>query len=239
MEFLSRIDGRSGEAALAEMTATAGPLLDPAAVPEDRIAPRVGTVPDLLVDLWRAYGVGGLHDGGLWLARPGALDPIAAAIFGGDPDLDGTVIVAWAAMGNLLCWSPRHGPVLVVPAFGAVQAPGLTGGPRPPADADLLHHLAEIHPFFFDRTDDADEPMLERARARLRPLRYGEVYAVRPVQALGGPQGIEQVGIEPVDEYLIDVVAGVRFQLQDYENGRYNIRFVGARAGEPRPRVRP
>jgi len=143
LKFLSTIDGVSGEIVLENFVAEHGPLEERRPVPEETVAARIGRVPDILIDLWRAHGAGAVREGGLWFVMPGALDAIEERLFGGDPDLGGdTTIVADGAMGNLLAWSQRHGVVLIVPVGGAVQVPGLF---RPEGrlsdDTELLRYI--------------------------------------------------------------------------------------------------
>ena len=229
MEFLSTIDGVSGDVVLKNLLAEHGPLEERRPVPEERAAVQIGRVPNLLIDLWRAHGVGAIRHRGLWLAMPGTLDGVEAAMFGGDPDLGGdTTIFAYGAMGNLLAWNERHGMVLVVLAGGAVQVPGLF---RPEArfldEAELLHYLRELDPFFFDRMDSQNKPMLESARDALGPLRAGQVYATYPVQALGAPIDVANVRIDDIADYLGSIATGRVFVLHDYETGRLNVREIG------------
>lgn len=229
MQFLSTVDGQPGDAVLDTLLAEHGPLEAQRDVPEPLILPRIGTVPDLLIDMWRAHGVGALRERGLWLVMPGRLDAVVERMFAGDPDLGGdTTIVAYGAMGNFLCWNVRYGSVLVSPASGAVQIPGLMQpAARRPDDAELLFYFRELDPFFFDRVDSANERMHDRARKKLGPLSAGQVYASYPIQTLGGDIGIENVVIDDISAYLTEVVLGIRFMLQDYEGRRYNIREIG------------
>ena len=229
MKFLSTVDGQPGNVVLAALLAEHGPLEAQRDVPEALISPRIETVPNLLIDLWRAHGVGALRERGLWLVMPGTLDAVADRMFADDPDLGGdTTIIAYGAMGNLLCWNVRHGPMLVDSAGGAVQAPGLMRpDERHPDDAELLRYLRELDPFFFDRVDSVNERMLDRARKKLGPLSAGQVYATYPVQTLGEDIGIENVVIDDINTYLTEIVLGIRFMLQDYEGSRYNIRDIG------------
>ncbi len=199
-------------------------------MPEERIAAQIGRVPNLLIDLWRAHGVGAIRDRGLWFAMPGTLDGVEARMFDGDPDLGGdTTIVAYGAMGNLLAWNMRHGPVLVVPVGGAVQVPGLfRPSERLPDDAELLRYLRELHPFFFDQVDSENEQMLERVRGRLSALRAGQVYALYPVQGLlGTSYGVENVAVDEIADYLGAVATGKVLILHDYEGQSLNIREIG------------
>ncbi|MBK4216917.1 hypothetical protein JJJ17_13345 [Paracoccus caeni] len=230
MKSLSSVGGQPGEIVLAELMTSHGPLTDARAVSEERITPRIGHVPDLLIDLWRLYGVGALRDGGLWLAMPGDFDRVTELVFGGDADLGtGTQLIAYGAMGNFLCWNSRYGAVLVSPASGAVQAPALTQ--RAPAldhDALLLSYLQELHPFFFDRVDRDNQPMLDRARAAWGPLSYGQIYAAYPIQDVGEGIGVENVAIDDAVDYLTEVARVTGFMLQDFENNRFNIRDIGS-----------
>ena len=229
MEFLAEVGGQPGDVVLDALLAEHGPLEEHRDVPETLIAPLIGTVPDLLIDLWRAHGVGALRERGLWLVMPGTLDAVADRMFAGDPDFGGdTTIIVYGAMGNLLCWNVRHGPMLVESVGGAVQAPGLMRpAERRPDDTELLRYLRELHPFFFDRVDSANERMLDRARKKLGPLSAGQVYATYPVQTLGEDIGIANVVIDDINAYLTEIVLGIGFMLQDYEGKRFNIRDIG------------
>lgn len=103
MKSLSFVGGQPGELVLAELMTSHGPLTDIHAVSEERITPKIGHVPDLLIDLWRLSGVGALRAGGLWLAMPGDFDRVTEFLFVGDADLgEGTQLIAYGAMGNLL-----------------------------------------------------------------------------------------------------------------------------------------
>lgn len=229
MNPVTTINGQPVNVVMDILLSEYGPLEQGRAVPEERIEPLVRKVPSLLIDLWRTHGVGALRERRLWLAMPGSLDAAAAIIFSGDPDLgDGTTIVAYGAMGNMLCWNATHGPVLVVPAAGAVQAPRLLRpSERRPDNEELLYYLTELHPFFFDRVDRKNEPLLTRAEESLGPLSAGEIYASYPVQTLGEGIGLENIQVDDASIYLTEVAARVKFILQDYEGGRYNIREIG------------
>ena len=228
MDFLSVIDGQSGENALLALLERHGPLAEARPVPEERISPRIGRVPNLLIDLWRMAGVGALRDRGFWLAMPDEVDPITDRLFAGDPELGGDSFpVAYGAMGNLLCWNSRHGAVLVALEGGGVQVPGLAAPPRPNDDASLLRYLTELNPFFFDRVDRDNQRMLERAKTRLGPLQNGQIYASYPIHWPEYGRRVEEVRIAPLDEYLTEVVLWTTFMLRDYEGGRPNLRPIG------------
>lgn len=110
-----------------------------------------------------------------------------------------------------------------------MQAPGLTQ--RAAAldhDALLLRCLQELHPFFFDRVDRDNQPMLDRVRAALGPLSYGQIYAAYPIQDVGEGIGAENVVIDDAVDYLTEVARVTGFMLQDFENNRFNIRDIGS-----------
>lgn len=229
MEYLSRIGGRSGEAALAAFVEARGPIQHHQVVSESVLENWTGRAPNLMIDFWRHHGTGALNDGQFWFPMPGALQAPIDLLFGGDPDFDGdTIALAYGAMGNVLAWSIRHGPVLIVLQGGSVQAPGLfRPNSRLPADAELMTLLRDLHPFFFDAVDKANEPLLARALERNAPLLPGEVFAIYPIRG-GGPEAdIAGVQTMPLADYLTDVVLNVQFTLRDYEGGNLNVRTIG------------
>lgn len=232
MEYTSIIGGQSGENALATLLDARGPLADVTAVPETLIEEHVGKVPNLLIDLWRFYGVGALEGGTFWFPMPGLMDPVTDLLFQRDSDFKGdTYAVAYGAMGNLLCWNTRYGIVTLTSKNGFAQAPGLFASSKQKSDDEaLLEFLTKVDPFFFDAVDEGNQPMLAKAQETLRPLEAGEVFAVLPIRNSAGPTTLDRVEILPVADHWTDIATNQVFILHDIENQRYNIREIAGAA---------
>lgn len=229
LKYLSQIGGRSGEAAIRALFDQRGPLQRQEQVLEASIEPFVGNVPNLMIDIWRFWGAGSLEEGAFWLAAPGLLDPVVGLIFDHDPDFGGdTYGLAYGAFGNLICWSQRHGPVLVVLQGGSVQGPGFfSPNSRLPQDAELLTLFRDIHPFFFDAVDADNVELLNRSVGRFGKLGPGEVFAAYPIRRVQGDVTIDKVTKMPLLDHLTDVVVNLEFMLRDYQGGNLNIRPIG------------
>ncbi len=229
MEYLSRVGGQTGEAALAEFIAARGPMAPQEAVTEEEIKDLLGKVPNLMIDIWRHYGSGALEDRRFWIAPPGFLDDVLSRMFANDPDFEDDVSgIAYGATGNVLAWSKRHGPVFLVLQGGSVQAPGLLQpNERLPPDEELLKYLTQLHPFFFDAIDGNNEPILEKIRELHPPLGVGEVFGTYPISTGFGnvtPEGAVRM---PVTSYLMEVMMSVGFMLRNYEGDDFNVRPIG------------
>ncbi len=99
---------------------------------------------------------------------------------------------------------------------------------RKAADAELLEIFEELHPFFFDRVDAKNEPMLDRVRAKHRALTLGEAYGAFAASGMDGSLSVETVEIVDIAPCIRGVMQHQAFMLHDYVGQRHNIRVLGA-----------
>lgn len=106
MTYKSTIAERSGESFVKEFIDTHGPFLDPVSIPEEEITPWEGVLPDILIDLWRNFGIGAIHNGLLRLCKPEDFDGLLELVFHDDPDFSAKDchVFAYGAFGKLLVW---------------------------------------------------------------------------------------------------------------------------------------
>ena len=234
MASFAQFDGQDGAAHLAEFFREVGPLEDPRPVLPNVVAAYEGLVPDILRDLWVEAGTGGLHDGRFRIVRPDLYSEVALAYFGPDPadggdrDLGGdSHIVGLTAFGDLIVWNTRHWLVMVLQSLNLVEAPMLA---RPDIkthpDRQFLTYILRADPALFDRTDDAGEPMFERALAALGPLQPDEIYAPDLTDPVADVTTVESLVIVDAETWLIQRAMTWNFTLSDLADGQMMIRPV-------------
>lgn len=231
LQYLSVIDGVSGKVFLDQLIAERGPMQDARRVPETVAAAFVGRIPDIIIDLWRARGVGNLAGGRLRLCLPSDFTDVTGRLFDRDPDFAGDChVIAHGPFGDLLIWSERHWLVHVGMLLGIVDAPMLF---RPEdkvaADKVALQFILNANAALFDTADAAGEPMFDRAQAALGRLKRGQIYGLFPLPFNLDAPGIDALQIVPADEYLDAKLQMATFSLWDPVKGQSSeTRFFGA-----------
>ncbi len=222
LQYLSMIDGVSGKVFLDQLMAERGPMRDVRAVPEAVAAAYVGRVPDIIIDLWRAHGVGNLAGGRLRLCLPSDFTDATGRLFDRDPDFAGDChVIAHSAFGDLLIWSERHWLVHVGMLLGMVDAPMLFDPKlKVAADKVALDFILKANPALLDMADAAGGPMFEPAQAALGRLKPGQIYGLFPLPFNMDAPGIDALQIVPADQYLDAKLQMATFPLWDPVQGQ-------------------
>lgn len=231
MEYLSTIDGISGEVFLDELIAQRGPLIDKREMPEARILALTGKVPNLMIDFWRAYGLGHLQDGLIRLCDPAMFDDLLPDLFKGDADFTGDChVLAFSPFGDLFFWSERHWLGVVSLPLSYVDAPFLHDPTlKTQASKVVLDILLKGDPRMFDTADAEGNPMFAAARKVHGPLDWHEVYGAMPLPVDAAELRVDRLVVAPAVAYLESKFSTTDFVLHDMAGQRFNIRFFGDR----------
>lgn len=229
MEYLSTIDGISGEVFLDELIAERGPLVDRREMPDERIVALTGKVPNLMIDLWRAHGLGHLLDGLIRLCDPAMFADLLPQLFKGDPDFSGDChVLAFSPFGDLFFWSERHWLGVVSLPLSYVDAPFLHDpGLKTQASKVVFDILLNGDPRLFDTADANGEPMFAAARKVQGPLDWHEVYGAMPLPLDAAELSVDRLRVAPAVAYLEAKFSVTDFALNDMAGQRFNIRFFG------------
>lgn len=230
MIYRSRINGVSGQAALAAVLEQNGPLLGRSEVHQDSLARYSGVLPPAILDFWEAYGIGDLAQGRLRLTLPEAFAGALSVLFKGDKDFEtGGHVIAYGPFGDLLIWHERHWLIYCNMALAIVDAPFFfrpQQGTSP--DQIILDQVLGLDPAVLDMDDDLGTPMFERARNRLGPLGRDQIYGLMPPVAVGLPIEISRLAITPAEEWLVERFLGWTYTLSDYSGHKIAVREIGA-----------
>lgn len=187
-----------------------------------------GRVPDWLIRQWTEQGWGSWYDGNFWTCDPAWSQPVAEALFEGDPliDPERAVLFAYEAFGNIYGYHPDVGAFDVDwNVFDAVGIREEHNRPRRNKEGELRtpdQRFAGAFGSYFSTaadstwTDEGDEPMLPQAIARLGRLEPGEIYGFFPALKLGGENDVANLQRVPAIEHWLFLASLGRLNLHEY-----------------------
>jgi hypothetical protein len=180
-----------------------GPPINRRDVPADKIEKFRGKLPDKLLEYWRVFGWCGYAKGLLWTVDPDEWDGAIEDWFGDTPfvENDAYYVIARSAFGKLVLWGTRTGQSLRVNTphgriYPSFDPQFKADGP----DLSLQLFFSASSREIFDGTDTEDEPLFERALAKLGPLYHDTMYGFDPALALGGEPKLER--LQKVDAHV-------------------------------------
>ncbi len=229
MTDLSTVDGLPGSLVLREVMAHSGPFVRQDTMPADEMAALTGKVPDLLVDLWRIYGLGEIMGGRLRFVRPSRFRNVLAFLFDGDPDFgEGCHVIAHTAFGDFLVWSERHHHVFVSVNYLGVEAPYLFRPvPRAEADRILIDRVLTADPARLEVLQADGTPLFAAAKEAFGLPPYPAVYGFVPYPPMPPNLTLDHIRMVQPADYAGEIIAISKFGLHDFEGQNLNIRDIG------------
>jgi hypothetical protein len=189
-----------------------GPALASRPVPPEKIAKFKGKLPDKLLEYWHLYGWCGYADGLFWTVDPDEWeDELEDWI--GDTDFmerDAYHVIGRTAFGELILWGEKTGQsIKVVTSWGMIFPsfdPEKTSRRGP--DLALQMFFAVVSRKSFDTQDEKEEPLFQRALAKLGPLDHNTMYGYVPALALGGKAMLDN--LQKLDAHVhLNIIAQV------------------------------
>jgi len=186
-----------------------------------------GKLPDALIELWRAEGIGMWLKGKFQFCDPQEYTSITKMICSNDLEFSSAKshIFGFTAFGELLLWNEQHGNFRVNLPNQTAQADKLTSNEVSP-DIDIkaaLMFLDDDSTDVFEDTPDA-KPMFQKTLVKLGELDLGECYGFFPALALGGEAKLPNVRRVRALEHFAFLAQLGSIKLYDYGGG--TARFV-------------
>jgi hypothetical protein len=166
-------------------------------VPAEKIEKFRGELPEKLLEYWQEHGWCGYAQGLFWTVDPDEWDDALEAWIGETKfmELDSFHVIARTAFGELVLWGKNTGQSLkIVPAYGHVfPAFDAEAFARRGADKELQLFFSSSSRDAYDLKDVDDQPLFERALAKLGPLDHDTLYGFVPALALGGEPSLDRL----------------------------------------------
>lgn len=189
-----------------------GPAIQKRDVPPEKIAKFKGKLPDKLLEYWQLYGWCGYADGLFWTVDPDEWEDELEDWIGDTEfmERDAYHVIARTAFGELILWGEKTGQSLKVvtswgmifPAFDPEEFK--TDGP----DFLLQLFFGSVSRKSFDTSDEKEQPLFERALAKLGPLDHGTMYGFVPALGLGSKAMLEN--LQKLDAHVhLNIIAQV------------------------------
>jgi hypothetical protein len=229
MNDLANVGGRPGGAVLADIMALNGPFVRQDEMPATEAESLIGTVPDLLVDLWRIHGLGEIMGGRIRLVQPSRFRGLVRFMLEGDPDFGtGCHVIAHTAFGDLILWHARHQFIYISVNQLFVFAPHLfRPAPRDLADEILIERLLQADPVIFDAHDLQGQPLFDAAKTAFGLPEPPAVYGFIPLTFDPAGRTLETIRMVQPADYAGELLSMGALTLQDFEAQQLNIRTVG------------
>lgn len=174
-----------------------GPAIARKNVPAEKIEKFRNQLPDVLLEYWKEHGWCGYAQGLLWTVDPDEWDDALEAWIGETQfmEMDSFHVIARSAFGELILWGRNTGQSLkVVPAYGWIfPAFDADTFERRGADKELQLFFSSCSRDSYDLKDSDDQPLFERAMAKLGPLEHDTVYGFVPALALGSEPSLDKL----------------------------------------------
>lgn len=165
-----------------------------------------GKLPDRLLEYWQEYGFSGWAEGLFWLVNPDDYADILATWLAGTllADKDTYYVIGRSAFGRLIVWGERMGVCLKIHSPYGMIFPKDDSAELEADGSDLTIDLffASISKETLNTIDEDENPLFERAVAKLGPLNADEMYGFVPALALGGAAKLKNLQIVKTLEHL-------------------------------------
>lgn len=229
MTDLAIVDGKPGSEVLRDIMDARGPFVRQDEMPAAEAEALIGIVPNLLVDLWRIYGLGEIMGGRIRFVRPTRFKGIARFYLEGDPDFGtGCHVIAHTAFGDQILWHQRYHFIYASVTQLYFFAPYFfRPAARDLADKILIERVLMADPLIFDSHTMQGAPLFEDAKKAYGLPPYPAVYGFIPLPVRPENWTMENIRmVQPVD-YAAEVLSVGRLTLQDFEGQQFNIRDIG------------
>jgi hypothetical protein len=169
-----------------------------------------GRVPDAMLRFWREHGRGAYKGGSYWICDPAPYQGVIEAIFKDDPEFDPALMTAvgYDAFGRISIWHQMRYEVTVDLLTSTIDNPPDSSqissetGQKFTPDFSIGCFLTQ--PIYRDpETDEDDEDLVPKARARLGALEHNEVYGFFPALQLGGTMRVENLRRVKAPEHMM------------------------------------
>lgn len=181
------------------------PVIEQQVVPAAIVDRYRGQLPDQLLAYWGEFGWCGYADGLFWTVNPQDYEPALEAWIGSTSfmERDAYHVVARSAFGHLLFWGEKTGyTVRILAPYAMASASEPSFSPEE-FELGVKAFFSTQDRSFYDLKDKADEPLFERAKKALGPLKYDEMYGFVPALALGGPATLDHLQKVKAVEHLV------------------------------------
>ncbi|WP_137940462.1 GAD-like domain-containing protein [Chitinivorax sp. B] len=167
-----------------------------------------GKLPDQLLKYWEGYGWAGYAKGGFWLVNPQEYEPVLEAWIGETPfmEQDAYHVFARDAFGSMYFWGEKTGPSLLISPLDSSAYPNntyLEMMQSGDADRVVKFWFASQAPDTMGFFDINQQPLFDRALARLGRLDSTQMYGFVPALALGCPNTVEKLQKVSIVEHLV------------------------------------
>ena len=168
------------------------------AVPPESINKYRDVLPDQLLTYWQEEGWNGYANGLFWLVNPEDYEAVLDMWLEGTPyeKVDTFHVIARSAFGDLYLCGESTGPsvTLSCPMHAIIAMPSNLK----PKSADEINR--KIRSFFgassldeYNKDDENNRPLFERALKKLGPLAPNEVYGFEPAIVAGGKMTLDHL----------------------------------------------
>lgn len=156
-----------------------------------------GKVPDKMLEIWQAYGFCSFAKGLFWTVNPDIYADTLNEWVGDQklPFQDNFYVLGRSAFGYLFVWGTNTGKSLKINATDGTIFPRDESDYIKAGRGDFLaiRFLANRERDDLDFEDDHENPLFNRALAKLGQLRADEMYGFVPALALGGPADLKNL----------------------------------------------
>ncbi len=174
-----------------------GPPIARRDVPPEKLDKFRGKLPDKLLQYWQEYGWCGYAKGLFWTVDPDEWEDVLDDWIGDTPfmERDAYYVIARSAFGKLVLWGTNSGQSLRINAPDGLAFPAfdLEEFKEDGADLTLQLFFSSTSRDTYDVIDSDDQPLFERALAKLGPLDHDTMYGFVPALALGGEPSLDRL----------------------------------------------
>jgi hypothetical protein len=179
-------------------------------VPYDEAQRYAGRVPEALLQFWRQHGRGAYNGGSYWICDPLPYQAVIKAIFKDDPEFNSSlmIVIGYDAFGRISVWhQERYGvtiDLLTSTIFNPPDSSRINSETEQKFTPDFSIGIYLTH-FIYNEpeTDEDDEDLVPKARARLGALDHDEIYGFFPALQLGGTMRVENLRRVKAPEHMM------------------------------------
>lgn len=176
-----------------------------------------GKLPHAMVELWQRAGTGLVLGSFFQLCNPARYASIMELVFDGDPDIrpEQTHVLGFGAFGTMLAWNEVYQDMCINLVNGRVSCSALTSGETYDPNIAVTTALMLLDDPILDEYDADAEQLFERAKEKLGPLRFGQVYGFKPILAFGGSRELSRLAIYDAPAHMAILAQAHRMHLMD------------------------
>ncbi|ACA86618.1 GAD-like domain-containing protein [Shewanella woodyi] len=163
-------------------------------------------LPNRLLEYWQEYGFCGWGEGLIWVVNPADYADILMTWLSDTPfeNADNYYVIARSAFGELIVWGEKTGQSIDINVnFGMIFPTDNTEKLKKRGEERSIElFFASMSKDSLDKKDLDENPLFERAMAKLGPLEADEMYGFVPALAIGGAPKLENLQKVKVLEHL-------------------------------------